>query len=451
MFVRLKKFFSNDLWLLEEDSSSRLRAGLYRQLQLTVYVWREFWRDNCLLRASGLTYTTLLTLVPLLALMFAILKGLGIQRALQPFILERLTGGSHAIAERILVYVDRINVGSLGTLGITFLFITMILVLTNVEMAFNQIWKVGRGRPWLRKCSDYLGLLVILPVSIFATMSLTTFVKNHSVTRELISIGVFGHLYVYLLKFAPFLVMWLAFSFIYLFMPNTRVNPVSASTGGIIGGTLWQLSQWAYIHYQFAFHNWSAVYGALSQLPMLLIWIFLSWVILLLGAEVAFAHQNFATFRLQQRWSSEPLTNKTYWGLRLLLCVGERFQQGKSPLTDLELAETLHLPPQEARSLVETLEHLGALSCSGENGRVVLPAKDMRHLKLFELVEGLEGKGGSPAPAAADGHGKVVADILNRIRDQGRRGVEGLSVADLLDLRNSSAEREGLAAKKTPL
>jgi membrane protein len=432
MFGRVRKFLTNDVWLLEVDKLPRFKGIIYKQLQLTIYVWREFWRDSSLLRASGLTYTTLLTLVPLLALMFALLKGLGVQKALEPFFLERLTGGSHPITERIMEYVSRIHVGSLGTLGITFLFLTMILVLTNIEMAFNQIWQVDRGRPWLRKCSDYLGLVVILPVAMFVSVSLMTFVKSHLVTQELLSIDLLGRIYVYLLKIAPFFVMWLAFSFIYLFMPNTRVNPISASAGGIIGGTLWQVCQWAYIHYQFGFRTYGAIYGALSQLPMLLIWIFVSWIILLLGAEIAFAHQNLARFRLRQRWRAQPTVNRSYWGLQLLLLVCERFEAGKSPPTIMELAEELNVPEDETRALLEIMEKMGALKAGGENGYEVLPAKDMKHLMVFDLVEGLEQRESVPETVVTEGYGKVILEVLKLVREQGEKGVEDLSLADLL-------------------
>jgi len=432
MFGRVRKFLTNDVWLLEVDKLPRFKGIIYKQLQLTIYVWREFWRDSSLLRASGLTYTTLLTLVPLLALMFALLKGLGVQKALEPFFLERLTGGSHPITERIMEYVSRIHVGSLGTLGITFLFLTMILVLTNIEMAFNQIWQVDRGRPWLRKCSDYLGLVVILPVAMFVSVSLMTFVKSHLVTQELLSIDLLGRIYVYLLKIAPFFVMWLAFSFIYLFMPNTRVNPISASAGGIIGGTLWQVCQWAYIHYQFGFRTYGAIYGALSQLPMLLIWIFVSWIILLLGAEIAFAHQNLARFRLRQRWRAQPTVNRSYWGLQLLLLVCERFEAGKSPPTIMELAEELNVPEDETRALLEIMEKMGALKAGGENGYEVLPAKDMKHLMVFDLVEGLEQRESVPETVVTEGYGKIILEVLKLVREQGEKGVEDLSLADLL-------------------
>jgi len=432
MFGRVRKFLTNDVWLIEVDKLPRLKGAIYKQLQLAVYVWREFWKDSSLLRASGLTYTTLLTLVPLLALMFALLKGLGVQKALEPFFLERLTGGSHPITERIMEYVSRIHVGSLGTLGITFLFLTMILVLTNIEMAFNQIWQVDRGRPWLRKCSDYLGLVVILPVAMFVSLSLMTFVKSHLVTQELLSIDLLGRIYVYLLKMAPFFVMWLAFSFIYLFMPNTRVNPISASAGGIIGGTLWQFCQLAYIHYQFGFRTYGAIYGALSQLPMLLIWIFVSWIILLLGAEIAFAHQNLARFRLRQRWLAQPTVNRSYWGLQLLLLVCERFGAGKSPPTIMELAEELKVPADETRALLEIMENMGVLKAAGENGYEVLPAKDMKHLMVFDLVEGLEQRESVPETMATEGYGKIILEVLKLLREQGKDGVGGLSVADLL-------------------
>jgi membrane protein len=432
MFGRVRKFLTNDVWLIEVDKLPRLKGAIYKQLQMALYVWREFWRDSSLLRASGLTYTTLLTLVPLLALMFALLKGLGVQKALEPFFLERLTGGSHPITERIMEYVSHIHVGSLGTLGITFLFLTMILVLTNIEMAFNQIWQVDRGRPWLRKCSDYLGLVVILPVAMFVSVSLMTFVKSHLVTQELLSIDLLGRIYVYLLKIAPFFVMWLAFSFIYLFMPNTRVNPISASAGGIIGGTLWQFCQLAYIHYQFGFRTYGAIYGALSQLPMLLIWIFVSWIILLLGAEIAFAHQNLARFRLRQRWRAQPTVNRSYWGLQLLLLVCERFEAGKSPPTIMELAEELSVPADETRALLEIMENMGVLKAGGENGYEVLPAKDMKHLMVLDLVEGLEQRESVPETMVTEGYGKIISEVLKLVREQGKEGVDGLSVADLL-------------------
>ena len=432
MLNRVRKFTGSDVWLVEVDKLPHLKRILYRQLQLTLYVWREFWKDNSLLRASGLTYTTLLTVVPLLALMFALLKGLGVQKALEPFFLERLTGGSHPITERIMEYVSHIHVGSLGTLGIIFLFLTMILVLTNIEMAFNQIWQVDRGRPWLRKCSDYLGLVVILPVAMFVSLSLMTFVKSHLVTQEFLSIDLLGRTYVYLLKIAPFFVMWLAFSFIYLYMPNTRVNPISASAGGIIGGTLWQFCQWAYIHYQFGSSTYGAIYGALSQLPMLLIWIFVSWIILLLGAEIAFAHQNLARFRLKQRWQAQPTVNKSYWGLQLLLLVGQRFEAGLSPPTIMELAEELEVPADETRALLDVMQNIGALKATGENGHEVLPARDMRHLMVFDLVEGLEQRESIPEKTVAEGCGKIILEVLKLVREQGRKGVAKLSLADLL-------------------
>ena len=452
MSNRIREFFGTDIWLVEIDKLPRHKGFLYKQLQLATYVWQEFWRDNSLLRASGLTYTTLLTLVPLLALMFALLKGLGVQRALEPFILERLTGGSHPVTEYIMEYVSRIHVGSLGTLGITFLFITMILVLTNIEMAFNQIWEVDRGRPWLRKCSDYLGLVVILPVAMFVAVSLTTFVKSHLVTQQLLSIDLLGRLYVYVLKLAPFFVMWLAFSFVYLFMPNTRVNPISASAGGIIGGTLWQFSQWAYIHYQFGFRTYGAIYGALSQLPVLLIWVFVSWIILLLGAEIAFAHQNLAKFRLRQRWRAQPTGNKSYWGLQLLLLVGKCFEAGKPPPTIMELAERMQIPAEETRAITERLENLGALKASGENGFEVLPAIDLKHLMVFDLVEGLEERKSIDGATAPNGYGDIIQEILSLVREQGREGVEGLSVADLLaraeeEFADSEDETDDLSAE----
>jgi len=165
---------------------------------------------------------------------------------------------------------------------------------------------------------------------------------------------------------------------------------------------------------------------------MLLIWIFVSWIILLLGAEIAFAHQNLARFRLRQRWRAQPTVNRSYWGLQLLLLVCERFEAGKSPPTIMELAEELTVPADETRALLEIMENMGVLKASGENGYEVLPAKDMKHLMVFDLVEGLEQRESVPETMVTAGYGKIILEVLKLLREQGKEGVEGLSVADLL-------------------
>jgi membrane protein len=165
---------------------------------------------------------------------------------------------------------------------------------------------------------------------------------------------------------------------------------------------------------------------------MLLIWIFVSWIILLLGAEIAFAHQNLARFRLKQRWRAQPTVNRSYWGLQLLLLVCERFEAGKSPPTIIELSEELKVPEDETRALLDIMENIGALKAGGENGYEVLPAKDMKHLKVFDLVEGLEQRESVPETAVTEGYGKIILEVIKLVREEGKGGVEGLSVADLL-------------------
>jgi membrane protein len=165
---------------------------------------------------------------------------------------------------------------------------------------------------------------------------------------------------------------------------------------------------------------------------MLLIWIFVSWIILLLGAEIAFAHQNLARFRLKQRWRAQPTANRSYWGLQLLLLVCQRFEAGKSPLTMMELAEELKIPADVTRALLEIMENLGAMKTSGENGLEVLPARDMKHLMVFDLVEGLEQRESFPETIVSEGYGNIIVEVLKRVREEGKQGVEDLTLADLL-------------------
>ena len=160
--------------------------------------------------------------------------------------------------------------------------------------------------------------------------------------------------------------------------------------------------------------------------------IFLSWVILLVGAEIAFAHQNLANYRLRQRMKAQSSEHQSYWGLQLLLLVYERFEAGDPPPTIAALSEKLELPVDETKALLELLENLEALRASGENGREVLPAKDMKHLKVFDLVEGLEQRESVGSDVIRDGYGKVIVEVLNLVREEGRGGIQELSVADLL-------------------
>ncbi|MFO7718147.1 MAG: YhjD/YihY/BrkB family envelope integrity protein, partial [Desulfohalobium sp.] len=272
------------------------------------FIIRAFFRDQCLLRASALTYVTALALVPFLAVAFSLSKGFGFQNTVYiRTLLERFATGREEVIDHVLTYINNTDVGTLGSIGVAVLFISVFTMLANVEKTFNTIWGVQRPRQLSRKFTDYLSVIVLCPVLVIASLSATASLQSSAVAQKLLSVGVVDSVFGLLLKLTPFFMAWLALVFIYTVMPNTRVRLFPAFTGALVAGFLWQGTQKALIHYQIGFSKYNAIYGSFAQVPLLLLWMHVSWIIVLFGAEISFALQNRnAVLRSNQGGDSEP-------------------------------------------------------------------------------------------------------------------------------------------------
>lgn len=268
---------------------------------------RGFVADKCLFRASALTYTTVLSLVPLLALAFAVAKGFGFYGALLedsigPF-LDRTFGplqdttplvvreaGAHEMRvaiEQVLRFVERTDVSGLGMFGLVLLLYSVVKLLSEVETGFNDIWRVSRARTWVRKVADYLALVVVAPIFVFTAAGTTTALSNSALVDFLrVDLGL-GAFLEALLKFAPVFALWIGFTFVYMTMPNTRVRFLHALCGAVVAGTLWQLVLLAHIQFQIGIAKHNAIYSSFAALPIFLLWVHISWTTVLFGAEVA--------------------------------------------------------------------------------------------------------------------------------------------------------------------
>src|SRR5262252_6776128 len=301
LYQRTRLFVRRDVWRADLTATSRLAAVCIYPLRVLFIVVRGFLFDHhCLLYASSLTYTTLLALVPMLAFALAFLMGLGIYTLLERILLCLFRTVSEDTVRMLLDYASNIDVRTLGSIGLATLLLTTILQVGNVERSLNEIWGVRAERPWLRKIADYASVLVLGPVALLLATGINTrlhspmFVAHWRGIRligdamTLFSTGVSTAL--------PYVALWLVFAFFYAFLPNTRVRAIPALIGGIVGGTLWQIAQWVYIAFQVGVANAQAVYGALAQLPVLMLWLYVSWVMTLIGAEVAYACQHVTTY-----------------------------------------------------------------------------------------------------------------------------------------------------------
>lgn len=307
---------------------TNLAAPLISIIQITI---KEFFANNLSLRASALTYTILLSLVPMLAMSTAVVKGLGggdqLKQLAYTYIetLEesstrmpgnlahsaeassQLTTHLRSAVDQVFDYVDRTNFATLGSFGVAGILLSVILVLSNIETAMNAIWKVHKSRSILRKISDYLTLLILVPISINIAFAASAFLKNPALTSKMDIIIPFVWLQALIFKFIPIFFISLTLMIIYIFFPNTKVKTKYAAIGAAVAGYLWFLVQNVYLSLQIGVANYNAIYGSFATLPLFLVWIFLGWIFILLGAQLAYALQNRKHYQYKKLLASPAL------------------------------------------------------------------------------------------------------------------------------------------------
>lgn len=385
-FSRMNSFLYRDLWEKELEELSRAKAMLLGLLRLLIVIWRKFTGDLCLTRASALAYATILSIVPLFAFAFSILKGFGVQRRLEPLILERVAPASHETVAKVMSYIDRTNVGTLGAIAVAGLAFTAISILGNIEKAFNDIWGVKKGRSLLRRISDYISVVIIAPLFLLAALSLTTTLQSHAIVSRLTDHALFTHARYLGILAGPYLCVWIAFTCLYFFMPHTRVRISSALLGGIVAGTLWQAAQWGYVQFQFGMAKYNAIYGAMAQFPILLVWVYFSWVIVLLGAEIAAGHQNAGAGWIGGAGLRFSGLYRESLALSAATAITRRFVNGEPPLTASGIASLLRAPPLQLNETLSLLCDSGFLVKAHDEEDVYLPVRDPSGVRVAEIV-----------------------------------------------------------------
>ncbi len=431
---RSRHFLEHDLWEMDAADRKWWRRFLLNQGQILTLVVRGFFADGCMLRASALTFTTLLSLVPLLALMFSVLKGLGVQNELEPLLLENLAVGGGAAVTKIVEYINNTNVARLGTFGLIFLVIAVLTLLSNIEKSFNSVWGVEETRPLLRRFTDYFSVVTIGPVFVVVAISMTSTMKSQQLVQTLLEQQYVGEALLLLFEVLPFMVMWLVFAGLYLFMPNVKVSPRAALIGGIFGGTLWQVSQWGYLNFQVGVARYNAIYGTMAALPILMIWLYLSWMIVLLGLEMTYATQNLRTIRQDIRGTRVNFASQEFIALTVLLFICRRFFNGKPSMDQEELATQLDVPPRLLRSILDELIRLGFVvaTVKDDDGTGFHPARALENIKLYDVICGLAVDGTDYSHLRKTHERGVVADVANTIRKAEQQALSGMTLRDMV-------------------
>lgn len=356
MIEKVKRFIKHDVWHSPLDNYSKIAAFLIRQLRVFIFAIKSIKEDQIAIRASALTYYATISVVPVMAMFVGIAKGFGFQEKLEEELQSALEGQEEVLSW-ILDFADNfiasIQGGVVAGIGLVILIWTVMKVLGNIESSFNAIWQVKKARSFGRKFSDYLSLMIIAPMFIFLSSGLNVFIQQF--VRQFPIFDVLGPIITFFLGFLPFILIWFLFTILYMVMPNTSVNFKWALIAGIIAGTAFQLLQWAYINFQAAFSRYNAIYGAFAALPLFLLWMQVSWMIVLVGAEIAFAYQNIGNYELES--NSEKLSFKYRKLLSLLVVhkIIKRFSQGLPPLNSEELSNQLELPRRYVNNILYPL------------------------------------------------------------------------------------------------
>jgi len=396
---RVKHGFSlARLWELDPAAIGGWKGKGVQLLQFLGFAGNNFHANNCLLRATALSYTTLLSLVPMLALAFSVLKGLGVQNKLAPLILQQVTAGSEVVVNRVVAYIGNTNMGSVGAIGLAALLYTSISMLGSVEEAFNMVWGVTDTRSFYRKFSDYLSVLVSAPLLLLAATSITTSLESQAVVGWVLERTYLGDLFLSLLSLGRYLIIWAALFLLYILIPNTRVRLSSALVGAVLAGTLWAVAQWSYIHFQVGASKYNAIYGTLAALPILMVWIYTSWVIVLFGMEVVAAHQNFATFRHDIRGAGVSQRFKEELALAALRHIALAFHLGERSWAEEQLARRVGVPLRLMRDTLTQLKEAGFLVQAAGTGGGLFPARELDQIPLSEVIFALRSRGASCGP-----------------------------------------------------
>ena len=395
------KRLNDAIWNTPLSELSRRKSYIFKQLRIIVLAIRGFLNDKVQLRASALTFYSLLSVIPVAAIVFAIAKGFGLDQTLQDLIIKK-SGSEQEVLSWLLqkarIAIEKTRGDYIAGIGMIILFWSVMSLLDHIESSFNHIWQIRSSRPWYRKFTDYLTIMLIAPVFIVLSSGITGFqvttLPDYMTNAPIIDF--FKPVISFLVKFAPYFLSWVALTILYIIMPNAKVKFMPALISGIIAGTILQGIQWLYIDLQFGISKLNAIYGSFAAVPLFIIWLQTSWTVVLLGAEISFANQNLSRYELE----SEALNISNYQKRALVLMIMHmiirNFMLGEKPISAEYIAVNLKIPVRLARDILQDLSSANLVSIIHENEekeRLYQPALDVNRLTVSYVFSRLDKKG----------------------------------------------------------
>ncbi len=432
-------FLTVDIWRLRLEDLSRMRALFVNQLRILVLSLKGFQEDKLNVRASALTYYSLLSIVPVVAIIFGIAKGFGFDKLIEDALYKNYPGYETVIA-KIVEYANSLlettRGGIVAGVGIIVLLFTLIKVLGNFEAAFNDIWNIHRDRSIVRKFSDYTAILIVTVIGLIIYTSISGFISTQ--LMNLIDSTALreaqGPLSWLIFNILPFFLIWGLLTFIYLVLPNTKVSFKSAFYAAVVAGTLYRLVQWIYISFQIGVSRNNAIYGSLAALPLFLIWVQMSWLIVLVGAEISFAIQNVGMYKSEIDSLHISWRSKKRLGLLIAWRVIKNFSDGQAPMTAAEIGQDLGMPVRTVRQVLSELADEGIFSKT-EAGKgqdsAFQPACDISFFTVKCVVDTLEKLGSDNVPVKESPQFARLTAIMDSFGDAIENSPENVLLRDI--------------------
>ena len=424
MISKFLNFIKTDIWRIRLKDLSRRKSFLIKQLRIILLALRGFDEDKCQLRASALTFFSLLSIVPFVAMGFGIAKGFGFEKLLQAQLLGRFPGQEEILSQVIGFahsLLENTRGGMIAGVGVVVLFWTVIKVLGNVERSFNDIWGIKQPRKLGRKFSDYLSIMLICPILLIMSSSITVFITTQIkfITQKIYLLGAISPIIFFFVKLLPYSVIWILFTFIYIFMPNTKVNFKSGLLAGIVAGSIYELVQWAYVAFQVGVAKYNAIYGSFAALPLFLVWLQVSWLIILFGAEISFAHQNVEMYEFEPDALRVSYSFKKLLAVRAVHLLVKNFMKGEKPFTATAISQMLEIPIRLTRQIIYELTESGVISevkTQEYKETAYQPARDIQSLSIKYVIDAMDQRGVDNIPISQS---QELIDLLDSLQKFG--------------------------------
>ena len=399
-------FIRRDIWRIRGTGLPLGKSFFLKLARVLILSIRGFDEDKCQLRASSLTFYSLISIVPIAAMAFGIAKGFGFQKVLEEQLREKLAGHEDILAN-VIQFSDALLANTKGGLiagiGLVVLFWAVVKMLRQIEVSFNDIWGVREKRTFGRMFGDYLSLILICPVILVLSSGVNVFITTQVslILEKFAILGSFGPIIFFLLKLLPYTLMWTLFTFLYIFMPNTHVKFSVGLIAGIITGTAFQVVEWAYITFQIGVAQYNAIYGSFAALPLFLVWLQLSWLIVLYGAELSFAYQNVETYEFEPDALAASHRLRTLLSLHITRYLVWRFARGEKPATARDISNQLEIPIRFVNDILFHLVRSDILSLArteGSEEQGYQPARDINTLTVQYVVNAMDKRGLNQTP-----------------------------------------------------